>query len=209
MKIKRGKNFWNASGAATAGLLACALATGRAQTADILLQTGGTGTPISETRLIDAVMSPTAYVKFDFGFATAEELFSTQFLDSVTFTLQGSAPAATTILGTVDRSAALFAPLTPGGISLDPSSITVTPIAFAAGVGSGFAFRQAYSVTAAIPQELLGQNLTFFVDLFDNKNGVDSLAYATAPTVIVPEPTTALLAFVGFLFLFGFKWRNK
>jgi hypothetical protein len=102
----------------------------------------------------------------------------------------------------------LWAPITPGGISLEPSSVAWNEIEFSEPVGAEFTYRRAYSVTAPIPPELFGQSLTFFIDLFDNENGMDSIAYATGPTV-VPEPTTLLLALVGSLFVFGFKWRKQ
>jgi hypothetical protein len=209
MKINRGRAFLKGGCAVTAGWIAVVSAIGRAvQSADIILHTGGSETLITDTRLINAIGGPNAWVQFDFGFATAEELFSGSFLDSVTLTLQGSVPSASAIIATADRSGALFAPLTPGGISLNPNSVTVTEIAFP-DINPELSYRHAYSVVAAVPEELLGQNLTFYVDLFDNRNSVDSVAYATAPSIVVPEPATALLAFVGFLFLFGFKWRKK
>jgi hypothetical protein len=174
----------------------------------IILHAGGGSTPITDTRLLDAVNGPTAWVEFDFGFATAEEAPGQTFFDSVTVTLQGSAPSATATIVTLDRTGALFAPFTPGGITLEPASITWREISFPDEFNPEFSFRRAYAVTAPIPQELLGQPITFIMDLFDNQNGVASVAYATGPTV-VPEPTALLLAFVGTLFVFGLKWRNK
>ena len=178
-----------------------------ARAEEIILHTGGASTPISDTRLLAAVNGPNAWVEFDFGLATAEELTGETFFDSVTFTLQGSVPSATATIVTLDRTGALWAPITPGGITLEPSSITFREIPFPEDINPEFSFRRAYAVTALIPQEFLGQPITFTMDLFDNQNGVGSVAYATAPTV--PEPTALLLAFVGTLFVFGLKWRNK
>jgi hypothetical protein len=179
-----------------------------AESTNIVLHTGGVATPITDSRILDAVNGPNAWVHFDFGFATAEEMLSGSFFDSITFTLQGSAPSTTTTIATLDRSGVLWAPITADGISLDPSSITWNEIDFSEPVGAEFSYRRAYSVIAPIPPELFGQSLTFFIDLFDNRNGVDSIAYASAPAV-VPEPTTWLLALVGSLFVFGFKWRKQ
>lgn len=205
MNIQKPLAFLRASRIAAA-IVAPSVFAARAET--IILQTGGASTPITDTRLLDAANGPNAWVEFDFGLATAEELLGQTFFDSVTFSLQGSAPSATTTIVTLDRIGALWAPFTPGGITLEPSSITWREISFPDEINPEFSFRRAYAVTAPIPQELFGQPITFIMDLFDNQNGVASVAYATTPTTI-PEPTTLLLAFVGTLFVFGLKWRNK
>ena len=179
-----------------------------ARAENIVLHTGGATTPITDSRVLEAASGPTAWVEFNFGLASAEELLAGAFFDSVTFTLQGSAPSATATIVTLDRTGPLFAPITPGGITLERSSITWNEISFPEEINPELPFRRAFAVSAPIPQELLGQSLTFFIDLFDNQNGVSSVAYSTTPTVI-PEPSAVLLAFVGTLFVFGLKWRNK
>jgi len=181
----------------------------------ILLQTGGAETPVTDFRMLDAVSGPNAFVHFDFGLATAEALPSGSFLDSATISLEGASSTATTIFATLDRSSVLWAPPVPGGISLGPASILRTEIAFPEiGLSLSLPNRRAYSVTAPIPAELLGQDLTFRIDLFDNKNGVDSAAFLSAPAIVpVPEPDeiglVTGLALVGAAFLFRLKRRNK
>jgi hypothetical protein len=206
MKNRKRSVFFSAQRIATAMVLPAAVLAARAE--NIVLHTGGATTPITDSRVIEAVSGPNVWVEFNFGLATAEELLAGSFFDSVTFSLQGSAPSATATIVTLDRTGALFAPITPGGITLERSSITWREIAFPSDVNPELAYRRAFAVSAPIPQELLGQPLTFFVDLFDNQNGVASVAYSTTPTVI-PEPSALLLAFVGALFVFGLKWRNK
>jgi hypothetical protein len=206
MKNRNWSGFFSAHRIATAMIVPAALLAARAE--NIVLHTGGATTPITDWRVLEAASGPNAWVEFNFGFATAEELLAGSFFDAVTFSLQGSVPSATTTIVTLDRTGALFAPITPGGITLERPSIAWQEIAFPADLNPELAYRRAFTVSAPIPQELLGQPLTFFVDLFDNQNGVASVAYSTAPTVI-PEPSALLLAFVGTFFVFGLKWRNK
>jgi hypothetical protein len=146
-------------------------------------------------------------VSFDFGFATIEEILGGSFMDSATLTLQGSSPNATTIIGTLDRSGILWTPTTPGGVTLEPGAVNWTEIDFP-DLSLELPHRKAYSAIVEIPTELQGQDLRFIIDLFDNQNGVKSIAYVSAPTV-VPEPGTVALAAVGIGFLFAFTRRNK
>ena len=180
---------------------------GAAEAPEIILETGGPEATVSAFRDLGHIEQAKRWVTFDFGFATIEELLENSFLDSATLTLQGSSPATTTILATIDRSGVLWAPQVPGGISLNPNAISWTEIDFP-GLSLDLPHRRAYSTHVELPQEFYGQEVRFIIDLFDNQNAQDSLAYVSAPTV-VPEPGVIALAAAGLLFVFGFSRRNK
>lgn len=208
MKNRKYAGLLSARCVAGAAGVAMALQAALAADGNIVLHTGGATTPVTDSRVIEAVTGPNAWVEFNFGIATAEQLIEQAFFDSVTFTLQGSVPSSSATIVTADRTGALWAPFNPGGITLDPSTIRFTEISFPQDLNPELSYRRAFAVSAPIPQELFGQPLTFIVDLFDNQNGIATVAYSTSPNV-VPEPTALLLAFVGSLFVFGLKWRKE
>ena len=164
---------------------------GAAQTPDLLLQTTGSGSLMTDFRSLEVVTGP-GILRFDLGFATAEENASAPFFDSVTLSLEGISAAATTIFATLDRSGAYWAPVVPGGISLDPLSLVYEEIPFP-DFGLNLPNQRAYSFTAPIPPELVGQNLKFRIDLYDNQNSVNSAAFVDS-IAVVPEPSTIGLA---------------
>jgi hypothetical protein len=184
-----------------------ALPLGAAEAPEIVLETGGSEAIVSAFRDLEPIEQAKRWVSFDFGFATIEEVLAGSFMDSATLTLQGSSPSATTIIGTLDRSGILWTPTTPGGVTLDPGAVSWTEIDFP-DLSLELPHRKAYSAIVEIPTELQGQDLRFIIDLFDNQNGVKSVAYVSAPTV-APEPATMALAAAGLVILFGFKRRNK
>ena len=184
-----------------------ALPLGAAEAPEIVLETGGSEAIVSAFRDLGPIEQAKRWVSFDFGFATIEEILEGSFMDSATLTLQGSSPNATAIIGTLDLSGMLWTPATPGGLTLEPGAVNWAEIDFP-DLSLELPHRKAYSAVVEIPAELQGQNLRFIIDLFDNQNGVKSVAYVSAPTV-VPEPATMALAAAGFAILFGFKRRNK
>lgn len=196
------------AGAGAFGVGVCAmLPLGAAEAPEIILETGGSEAIVSVFRDLGPIEQAKRWVSFDFGFATIEEVLAGSFLDSATFTLQGSTPSAATIIGTIDCTGILWTPSVPGGLTLAPSAVSWAEIDFP-DFSLELPHRRAYSAVVEVPQELQGQNLRFIIDLFDNQNGVKSLVYVSAPTV-VPEPGTVALAAVGFGFLFAFTRRNK
>lgn len=183
------------------------LSLGAAEGPEIILETGGSEAIVSAFRDLGPIENAKRWVTFDFGFATIEEALAGSFLDSATFTLQGSASSATTIIGTIDRTGIHWTPSVPGGLTLEPDAVSWVEIDFP-DFSLELPHRKAYSAVVEVPQELQGQDLRFVFDLFDNQNGVKSVAYVSAPTV-VPEPGTLALAAVGIGFLFAFTRRNK
>ncbi len=184
-----------------------------AKAQEFVLNTGGTEPLVTASRLFEAVSEPNLFFRFEFGMATAEEPLSGSFLDSVTFSLEGASSGMTTIFATQDGSGVLWAPPAPGGIPLNPVSITWTEIAFPS-IALDLPNRHAYSISAALPSELLGQDLIFWIDLFDNGNTVNSTVFGgSLQFVPVPEPQTITmvtgLALLGAAFLFKLNRRSK
>jgi hypothetical protein len=186
-----------------AGLgLALLAQSSRTDAQTFVLETGGGESLVTKFQMIEGVTEPNSLLHFDVGLATAEELSSGSFFDSVTLSLEGTSPAATTAFTTLDRTGVLWAPSVPGGISLDPNSLTWTEIPFP-DVATSLTYRRAYSVTAPIPTEFLGQTLMFRIDLFDNMNGLESVAFVNELSV-VPEPSAIGLATALILLGVGF-----
>lgn len=183
-----------------------ALPLGAAEAPEIVLETGGSEAIVSAFRDLGPIEQAKRWVSFDFGFATIEEILEGSFMDSATLALQGSSPNATTIIGTLDRTGILWAPTVPGGVTLEPGAVNWAEIDFP-DLSLELPHRKAYSAIVEVPAELQGQNLRFIIDLFDNQNGVKSVAYVSSPTV-VPEPGVMALAAAGVAILFGLKRRN-
>ena len=146
--------------------------------------------------------------EFAFGFATDEELAPGMFNDSFTVSLQSlDVPGQVAVYFVVDRSGLVIGPPTPGGIPLDPALISVTPVAFPDGL-TGLTHRTAFHVLTPVPEPLANQRLNVYFDLFDNGNGVNSLAWASAVTVI-PEPQTGVLLLLSFALGAAFAKRIR
>ena len=175
-------------------------------TPPIILRTGG---GLSSTQLIGSFDASTpALVHFTFGFATDEEVMPGTFLDSFTLTLGEADGLLSVIYNVTDRSGSFWAPDAPGTISIPESSILREAISFPAipELDPIYTYRYAFSVTAPVPDELLGRNLNFYADLFDNGNALNSLGWISVTPV--PEPSTWALGLAAVAMFFTFK-RKK
>jgi hypothetical protein len=185
------------------------LANGRALaqgtlTPPIILRTGG---GLSSTQLIGSFdATGPAFVRFTFGFATDEEVMPGTFLDSFTLTLGETNGPLSVIYNVTDRTGSYWAPGGAGTISILETNILREVIPFP-DLNPTYAHRYAYSVVAPVPDELLGRNLNFYADLFDNGNGVDSLGWISITPV--PEPSTWALGLAAVAMFFTFKRKNK
>jgi len=167
----------------------------------------GEGMPVnSAVQSLDASGGGTA-VQFAFGFSTDEEPTPGLILDSFTLSLAEAEGSLSVIFNTIDRTGSVWGPVTPGTIFVSPDSIARQPTPFP-NLSPNHLHQWAYLVTAPIPSELQGKSLNFYADLFDNANTTHSLGWVSSVT-LVPEPTPSLIAVVGLLFFFGFKWRSK
>ena len=173
----------------------------------VVLRTGTGGPLISSAQALGSFSaSGPAVCQFAFGFSTDEVPVPGLFLDSFTLTLGEASGSLSVIYITSDRTGSYWAPSAPGGIFVSGDSITRQIIAFP-NLQPNYAHQFAYLVTAPVPNELLGRNLSFHADLFDNQNGIGSLGWISV--MPVPEPSTWSFAFVGLVFLFALKWRSK
>jgi hypothetical protein len=176
--------------------------------APAVLTTGGSDPlhVVSAPVIIDPNLS-TPRLEFTFGFGTDEEPAPGQFLDSVSFTLQG-ANHQTALFFTADANQVFWAPANPGGLTLSESEISRAATPFDIGTFH-FLNEIAFSVSVRIPDELQDQSPTLFFDLFDNQNGMESLAYLQDVRV-VPEPTPiALLLSFGCLFFISRRFFRR
>jgi hypothetical protein len=173
----------------------------------VVLRTG-TGSPlISSLQPVGSFNgSGPASLQFAFGFSTSEELAPGIFLDSFTLTLGDPNDSLYVIFNTTDRSSSYWAPNAPGAIFVPADSITRQIIPFS-NLEPNHAHQFAYLVTAPVPNELLGRNLNFYADLFDNQNGIDSLGWVSVASI--PEPSTWTLLFTGVVLFFAFQWRSQ
>lgn len=124
--------------------------------------------------LPDAAAAPV--LRLDFGFATDEPELPDSFFDSFSVTLQGTNAAGTALLLTADRTGVVWTPENPGGLALSPADVETMETNYPAWLPT-LAIRMAYSLAFALPQALVGQPGTLFLDLFDNLNGAESLAW--------------------------------
>jgi len=144
-----------------------------------ILETGA-GLPLTTIKLtLDIPQLRTKpLLEFNFGFATDETNAPNPFFDSFSLTLQGREPAMSALFLTADLSGVKWAPAHPGGLTVNPDQITRNPIAFP-DLANNLDQRLAYAVSLPIPPELTGHSATLFLDLFDNQNSLDSLAFLT------------------------------
>lgn len=165
-------------------------------------ETGG-GVPL-QTAVEEAVLAAeSARLLFEFAFATDEVPAPGSFLDSVAFTLQTGNSSSTAILLTMDASGLSIAPSTPGGVTINPAMLLVTPVAFFGSAGDP-TMRSAYAVSFDVPAEFLGGANHFYFDLFDNGDSVRSAGYFQN-LVVVPEPSLAWLLLAGLTTVAAFK----
>lgn len=128
-----------------------------------------------------------APLEFKFGFETDEVFRPGEFFDSFTLSLRTLDDLFTLILVTADASGVLFAPPTPGTELLADSALTRSPIP-SPSLTPHLAQQHSFSVSAVLPENLMGREVTLFLDLFDNNNGVISHGWL-ADITVVPEPT--------------------
>lgn len=171
----------------------------------VVLRTGGSEPILSSTQFVGnfSATGP-ALLQFAFGFSTDEEQEPGVFLDSITLTLSEQNGPLSVIYNTTDRTGAYWAPA--GGISISGDSITRETIGFPI-LEPSHAHQYAYLVTAPVPNELLGKNLNFYTDVFDNRNGTESLGWVSV--VPIPEPATWAIAATMLVMIFAFQWRSR
>jgi hypothetical protein len=142
-----------------------------------VFRTGGTEPLLSLMLPLRPPPTNTApLLQFDFGFATDETNLPGAFFDSFSVTIQGDDPSQSVLLLTADTTGVIWAPPNPGGINVDPAEILHQTIP-AENVNPKLALRVAYSVSFILPADLLGRPIKVFLDLFDNLDGTNSLAY--------------------------------
>jgi PEP-CTERM motif len=174
----------------------------------VVVQTlpGQTTSTISDSVFIPiSAENPMLY--FNFGFATDEVPAGSQFLDSLSITLQDVNQTGTALFLTVDANGLIWAPVTPGTIPMDPNSIVRSSVAFPS-LTPVLANQQAWSVIAPIPPEFEGKTVNLFVDMFNNQNALSSLGWISQLQITpVPEPSTLSIGLVsvGFFFIFRRK----
>ena len=161
-----------------------------------VLPTSGGSALVSAETLLDPRGVDDPAVRFAFGFATEEQALPSFLLDSFTVSLADSTLSSRVgYYLTADATGLQIAPATPGSIPVDFQSISLTLQPFPEGL-TALPLRQAWLVTAAIPESLQNTPVSLHFDLFDNGDASGSLAWASA-VGLVPEPAT------GALFLFG------
>jgi len=137
----------------------------------------GTGQPLVSLSLsLEIPAAPSSRLTFDFGFATAESPVPETFLDSFSISLQRKDLSATALLLTADSFGLDWAPPNPAGLLLNPDSIKREPIPFPS-FGAELPQKFSFSVSVPLPFEFVGRSSTLFLDLFDNQNQLDSLAF--------------------------------
>ena len=142
-------------------------------------------------------LQPFYQLQFAFGFATEEQPGPGQLFDSATITLQDTASTATAVYLTVDVNGVTWAPVTPGGVALDPATLVSTPVTYR-DASKPWTYQTAYSMSVAVPSQFAGKTVNLYLDLFDNGDALPSLAWISQ----VPEPSSGALLLLGWLIAF-------
>jgi hypothetical protein len=175
-----------------------------------LVQTGG-GQPVvsrQETLLVGGITSPE--LLFNFGFVTQEVVVPNTLLDSFTVTVQNPATSTSAVLVTIDAGGPVWAPSSPGNLTLSDSEILrqgIPPPSLPPVLGRGVAF----SVAVPLPSVLIGPTLNVSFDLFDNQNSLMSLGWYDGLEVAssVPEPQIWELLALGVTLLAILRRRGQ
>ena len=175
------------------------------------LSTGGADSLLTESLpfFIDDLGRP-VQISVEFGFGTNEALGPGTIFDSFTLSIADASGASVWILANVDAGGLVIAPPTPGSLPISGGDIAVSSIPSPL-FNAEFANLFDYSLTASVPQALLGSDATIYFDLFDNQNGINSRGWFSNFSV-VPESASSTLALIGLVFvaLFGrFKPRSR
>ncbi len=113
---------------------------------------------------------------FNVGFSTEEPASPATIHDNFSVTLVTKTQTNTTILLSADAYGILWAPSTPGGFTLNSNAVVFRDISFS-GAQSSALMATAFSVAVILPQEFAGQDAILYLDLFDNQDQQNSVAY--------------------------------
>lgn len=173
--------------------------------APVFIQTDATHPFLTATSPVPVFSaSEPRILEFEFGFATDEVSGPGVFFDSATITLQDLALNYTLVIATADAVGFVWAPVTPGTLVFNPNLITNTAVEFPS-VLPILNSRIAYRVIVPIPSQFAGQQANVYVDLANNLNAINSIAYFKIAGVAVPEPTTTGMFALGAFLLFWAK----
>ena len=170
----------------------------------------GAGQPLSTYSRTMTLPSPAEklYLGFSVGFATDELVSGGAFLDSYTITLQDILnPSLAVLYLTADAQGWVLAPPTPSTIPITPSDITLNSIPFP-NLPLLPTRQMAYSIMAPVPNELVGHQVNFYMDVFDNGNEVNSAGWVSE-VVYVPEPGVLVLVTAGLFMLVVVRRRKN
>jgi len=172
------------------------------------VQTGG-GKPVvslEQTLTVAGLASPE--ILFNFGFVTQETVVPNTLLDSFTVTVENPANSASAVLLTIDAGGPVWAPASPGNLTISDSQILrqgIPPPGVQPVLGRGVAF----SVVFPLPPLLSGPTLNVTFDLFDNQNNLMSLGWYDGLQTSIPEPQVWELVALGVAMLATMQRRGR
>jgi len=179
---------------------------GQGTIAPLVLRTGA-GEAIVSSLVTLPPAGPNASLSFEFGFSTDEVFGPGRIFDSFTISVGRPGSLEVLILATLDASGAVFVPVSPGGLNVDPATVNRTVTAFPL-INPSYAVKLAYVLSVPVGAEFAGSPLTVYLDLFDNLDAEPSLGYFGQVSVVPEPPAWALFSF-GFLLLLWVRGRLK
>lgn len=168
------------------------------------MQTGA-GQPITTlSQLLNLPAQGSLNLDFYFGFGTLEVPAAGQFFDSFSGTLQVNGdPTRTALYFTADANDLIWAPPSPGTLSLNPSEFALDS-QVSHTLGANYPRQWVYHASLIVPPSFNGTESTFYWDLVDNQNPVASQAWLSS-IVVVPEPSSLVLLGAGIWLI----WRRR
>lgn len=147
------------------------------------------GTPFAlqtRTRPVPFPPQPWDYsISFSFGFGTDEVPVEGEILDSATLILRNTNAAVAAVLFSADANGFTWLPNSPGLLAISQDALQTEPADFI-DIQPLPKQRLAYQVTFAVPSSLVAEGTELQLVLYDYPNGLNSVGWLGAVTVIPP-----------------------
>lgn len=127
-------------------------------------------------------------VEFTVGYATTEAVVPQQFLDALSLSFEPPGTDTAVWLLNAETRGEVWFPNDPGGFDFDRSILSQRPLGFPADLGTEWRVSSAFAVTLTLPLAWQNCEAGLWLDLFDNQDGGDSMAFLRDVRLVARAP---------------------